>query len=400
MMFFKLLLLSSVLFSQSIHQLQMQENRSRVLSGLDVFVSEHLDLVKGKRVGLVTNHTGIDQSGNNNYEIFMQLDDVDLKAILTPEHGFHGDVADGQIVQNRTEENLPKILSLYGKTRKPTPEMLQGLDVIIYDIQDVGTRFYTYISTLGLVIEAASEADIPVIVLDRPNPLGGIVVDGPIMSKKYMSFVGMYPIPIQYGLTPGELAKMIIGEKWIIYEQKLEVVQMKGWKRSMQFVDTGMIWVHPSPNIPNLETALRYPGLCLIEGTNVSEGRGTENPFTFIGAPWIDSMALIKSLNNKHLNGVNFKPVSFTPVTIPGKALNPKYENELCYGVNIVIEDRIKYDPIKTGVEVIRTLQQLYPDHLEWNDYIYKLWGNDDLLEYDRSVNSFKERSKKYYLYD
>jgi len=203
------------LFGQSIHQLQMDEHRSKVLSGLDVFISDHLEIVKEKRVGLVTNHTGIDQTGKNNYNFFVQNESVDLKVILTPEHGFHGDIADGQYVNDLEKGDLPKILSLYGKTKKPTPEMLKGLDVIIYDIQDVGARFFTYISTLGLVMEAASEAAIPLIILDRPNPLGGKVVDGPSVQKKYVSFVGMYPIPIQYGLTPGELAKMIAGEKWI-----------------------------------------------------------------------------------------------------------------------------------------------------------------------------------------
>ncbi len=388
------------LFGQSIHQLQMDEHRSKVLSGLDVFISDHLEIVKEKRVGLVTNHTGIDQTGKNNYNFFVQNESVDLKVILTPEHGFHGDIADGQYVNDLEKGDLPKILSLYGKTKKPTPEMLKGLDVIIYDIQDVGARFFTYISTLGLVMEAASEAAIPLIILDRPNPLGGKVVDGPSVQKKYVSFVGMYPIPIQYGLTPGELAKMIAGEKWINYEQELIVVKMKGWKRHMQFLDTGMPWVPPSPNISSMETALRYPGLCLIEGTNISEGRGTKNPFQYIGAPWIDSMALVEFLRNKHLEGVSFEPVSFTPFTIPGKAVKPKYEGEMCHGINIIITDRFNYDSINTGKNVIESINHLYPDQFEWNNYIYKLWGNDLLLEYNPFDNGFKELSKKYYLYD
>lgn len=394
------LFLAVFLFGQSIHQLQMEGHRSIVHSGLDVFISEHLEMVKGKRVGLITNHSGIDQNGKNNYEIFMQLVDVDLKAIFAPEHGFFGNISAGQKVDDLKNDHIPKVYSLYGNTRKPTSKMLDGLDVIIYDIQDVGARFYTYISTLGLVMEAAGEAGIPVVILDRPNPLGGEVIDGPTMLLKYMSFVGMYPIPIQYGLTPGELANMIVAENWIGSTPELTVIKMTGWKRNMSFIDTGMPWVPPSPNIPDMETAIRYPGLCLIEGTNVSEGRGTEHPFKYIGAPWIDSSTLIRSLNQKKLNGVSFKIVSFTPISIPGKALDPKFENELCHGIDIHVTDRITYEPVKTGIEIIRSIHQLYPDHFEWNDFIYKLWGTDVLLEYDVTDLSFQHLAKKYYLYE
>lgn len=394
------LFLAVFLFGQSIHQLQMEGHRSIVHSGLDVFISKHLEMVKGKRVGLITNHSGIDQNGKNNYEIFMQLVDVDLKAIFAPEHGFFGNISAGQKVDDLKNDHIPKVYSLYGNTRKPTSKMLDGLDVIIYDIQDVGARFYTYISTLGLVMEAAGEAGIPVVILDRPNPLGGEVIDGPTMLLKYMSFVGMYPIPIQYGLTPGELANMIVAENWIGSTPELTVIKMTGWKRNMSFIDTGMPWVPPSPNIPDMETAIRYPGLCLIEGTNVSEGRGTEHPFKYIGAPWIDSSTLIRSLNQKKLNGVSFKIVSFIPISIPGKAIDPKFENELCHGIDIHVTDRITYEPVKTGIEIIRSIHQLYPDHFEWNDFIYKLWGTDVLLEYDVTDLSFQHLAKKYYLYE
>ncbi len=390
----------SIIFSQSIHQMEMEKYEHQVQTGLDVLINEKLEIIKGKKIGLVTNHTGVDRSGKPNFEILMKLSDVDLKAIFAPEHGFYGNVSRGQIVDDQEQDGLPVIYSLYGKTQKPTLEMFDSLDLIIYDIQDVGARFYTYISTMGLVMEAAGEAKIPIIILDRPNPLGGKNSDGPIMLQQYTSFVGMYPIPIKYGLTPGELATMIIGEKWIGTIPELTVVEMEGWKRNMLFFDTGLPWVQPSPNIPDIETAIRYPGLCLVEGTNVSEGRGTYHPFKYIGAPWINAQQLTVIMNNLNLTGVIFESVSFTPVSIPGRSENPKYKNKECFGVHVIITDKLKYRPVQTGVQLIRTIKKLYPEEFEWNDFIYKLWGIDSLLEYDSRDDGFKQLAKKYYLYD
>ena len=390
----------SIIFSQSIHQMEMEKYEYQVRTGLNVLITEKLEIIKGKKVGLVTNHTGVDRSGKPNFEILMKLSDVDLKAIFAPEHGFYGNVSRGQIVDDQEQDGLPVIYSLYGKTQKPTLEMFDSLDLIIYDIQDVGARFYTYISTMGLVMEAAGEAKIPIIILDRPNPLGGKNSDGPIMLQQYTSFVGMYPIPIKYGLTPGELATMIIGEKWIGTIPELTVVEMEGWKRNMLFFDTGLPWVQPSPNIPDIETAIRYPGLCLVEGTNVSEGRGTYHPFKYIGAPWINAQQLTVIMNNLNLTGVIFESVSFTPVSIPGRSENPKYKNKECFGVHVIITDKLKYRPVQTGVQLIRTIKKLYPEEFEWNDFIYKLWGIDSLLEYDSRDDGFKQLAKKYYLYD
>jgi len=378
----------------------MEKHSSQVQTGLDILINERLDLIKGKKIGLVTNHTGVDRNGQPNYELFLSLKNIYLKSIFTPEHGFFGNVSAGHKVDDiLIDENISGN-SLYGKTRKPTHEMLSGLDVIIYDIQDIGTRFYTYISTLGLVMEAAAEVGIPVIVLDRPNPLSGLTMEGPILDLKHKSFVGMYSIPIHYGLTTGELANMIIGEKWIGTIPELTVVEMEGWNRSMLFFDTGLPWVQPSPNIPDIETAIRYPGLCLVEGTNVSEGRGTYHPFKYIGAPWINAQQLTLIMNNLNLIGVIFESVSFTPVSIPGKSENPKYENEECFGVHVIITDKLKYRSVKTGVQLIRTIKKLYPEEFEWNDFIYKLWGIDSLLEYDSKDESFIKLAKKYYLYD
>ena len=378
----------------------MEKHTSQVQTGLDILINERLDLIKGKKIGLVTNHTGVDRNGQPNYELFLRLKNIYLKSIFAPEHGFFGNFSAGQNIEDQHLKKFPIIYSLYGNTRKPTPEMLDGLDLIIYDIQDIGTRFYTYISTLGLVMEAAGEVGIPVIVLDRPNPLSGLNMEGPILDLKHKSFVGMYPIPIRYGLTAGELAKMIIGEKWISATPELTVVKIKGWKRNLYFNETNLTLIPTSPNIPDIETAVIYPGMCLIEGTNLSEGRGTDHPFQWIGAPWIDGQKLSQIMNKKHLPGIVFEPISFTPITISGKALNPKYENERCDGVYCKILDFRDYNSVSTGVQLIRTIKKLYPEEFEWNDFIYKLWGIDSLLEYDSKDESFKQMANKYYLYE
>ena len=381
--------------------MEMEKYEHQVQTGLDVLINEKLEIIKGQKVGLVTNHTGVDCSGKPNYEILMQLSDVDLRAIFAPEHGFFGKVSRGQKVDDLKQDGLPVIYSLYGKTDKPTPDMFEGLDVIIYDIQDIGARFYTYISTLGLVMEAAAEADIPVIVLDRPNPLNGITIEGPVLDINYKSFVGMYPIPIRYLLTIGELAKMIIGEKWIEHVPKLTVIEMAGWERTMYYDDTGLSWISPSPNIPDLETAILYPGMCLFEGTNVSEGRGTNYPFQYIGAPWIDSSKIIKAIEGKYIPGVVFEPISFIPISIPGKSLKPKFENEKCYGIKIILIENKIYKSVDTAVQLLKIIQELYPEKFQWNDFIYKLWGNGMILEYDEDITkTFANRFSNYFIYD
>ena len=381
--------------------MEMEKYEHQVQTGLDVLINEKLEIIKGKKVGLVTNHTGVDRSGKPNYEILMLLSDVDLQAIFAPEHGFFGNVSRGQKVDDLKQDGLPVIYSLYGKTDKPTPDMFEGLDVIIYDIQDIGARFYTYISTLGLVMEAAAEADIPVIVLDRPNPLNGITIEGPVLDINYKSFVGMYPIPIRYLLTIGELAKMIIGEKWIEHVPKLTVIEMAGWERTMYYDDTGLSWISPSPNIPDLETAILYPGMCLFEGTNVSEGRGTNYPFQYIGAPWINSSKIIKAIEGKHIPGVVFEPISFIPISIPGKSLKPKFENEKCYGIKIILIENKIYKSVDTAVQLLKIIQELYPEKFQWNDFIYKLWGNGMILEYDEDITkTFVKRFSNYFIYN
>ncbi|SVA63382.1 uncharacterized protein METZ01_LOCUS116236, partial [marine metagenome] len=282
-----------------------QENGVR--TGLDVLLEDYSDYLKGKTIGLVTNHTGISRKGEKNYKLFENNPDITLKRIFAPEHGFYGEASAGAKVEyDNQKDSGPEIVSLYGKTRKPTAEMLDGIDLVIYDIQDVGARFYTYISTLGIVMEAAGENGVNVMVLDRPNPLGGEIIEGAILDTAFKSFVGYYPIPTRYALTVGELSQMAVKEGWLSsVPPELIVVTMDGWKRSMFFDDTGLPWVPPSPNIPDLETAIIYPGMCLYEATNVSEGRGTNNPFKQIGAPWMN-YDIAKEMKNCELEGAEF----------------------------------------------------------------------------------------------
>ena len=388
-----LFLLVNILFAQthqSTHQIQSKYyntiasppvDKIPVRTGLDILLDSKIDLITGKTIALVTNQTGIDQNGNPNYKRLMSMDEIKLKVVFSPEHGLFGE-ADKEITYANQIEDLPKVYSLYGSTRKPTKEMLDGIDMIIYDIQDIGARFYTYISTLGLVMEAAAELNIPIIVLDRPNPIRSDIVEGPILDLKYQSFIGKYPIPIRYGWTIGELAEKIILEKWIHPTPKLITIPMEGWNASLWYDETTLPWVKPSPNIPNLETALIYPGMCLLEGTNISEGRGTDKPFKWFGAPWINSKNLSQELNKLKLSGVVFVPKSFTPISIPGVADKPKYENQLCHGLEIRIIDRNKYNSVKTGISVLKKINELYPDFLIIKKTrLNKLWGSDTLLK-------------------
>ena len=375
---------------ESIHQLQSKYYSSissppvdkvHIKTGIDILLDKKQNLIADKRIALVTNQTGVDQYGVANYKRLMDLENTKLEVVFSPEHGIFGET-DKEVTYNDGIKNLPKIYSLYGAVRKPTREMLDGIDIIIYDIQDIGARFYTYISTLGLVMEAAAELNIPVLVLDRPNPIRGDIVEGPILDIEYQSFIGKYPIPIRYGWTVAELAEKIIQENWINPTPQLTVIPMEGWNTSLWYDETTLPWIKPSPNIPNLETALIYPGMCLLEGTNMSEGRGTNHPFQWFGAPWIDSRVLSQKLNNLKLSGVVFVPKSFTPISIPGVADKPKYENQLCYGIEIRVIDRNKFNSVKSGVNILKTINEMYPDSLIIKEKrLNKLWGSDTLLK-------------------
>ena len=376
--------------SSSIHQEQLKHfnnipsppvEKIHVLTGLDVLLEKKQYVVQGKSIALVTNHSGIDRFGNPNFRKLMTMDDVNLKIIFSPEHGLFGEADAGEkISYSEIDLNLPEVISLYGKIRKPSAEMLEGIDLILYDIQDIGARYYTYITTLGLVMETAGELGIPILVLDRPNPIRGDIIEGPVLNLEFKSFVGHYPISIRYGGTVGDLAKMIIKQNWISKAPDLTVIPSEGWDYHLWFDETDLTWTSPSPNMPNLETAIIYPGMCLIEGTNISEGRGTPNPFKWIGAPWIDGRKLAQALNKFNLPGVVFVPITFTPVSIPGKAVNPKFENQKCSGVEVRVVDRNAYRSVDTSVLTLFTLYNMAPEKFEFREkHLNRLWGSNEL---------------------
>jgi uncharacterized protein YbbC (DUF1343 family) len=407
----------------SIHQIELEQHREEparpelqnVRTGLEILLTMEQDRLAGKTVGLVTNHTGVDRDGVPSYRRLMALPGVRLQVIFTPEHGLFGEAAAGETVAYQAPgEKFPRIVSLYGRTRKPTREALTGLDLILYDVQDVGARFYTYISTLGLVMEAAAEAGVPVWVLDRPNPLTTTIVEGPVLKPAYRSFVGYYPIPTRYGMTVGELARMIVGEQWIDPVPVLKVIPMENYRGELWYDETTVPWIPPSPNIPDLETALVYPGMCLLEATNVSEGRGTPHPFRWFGAPWINGRELAMELNRLRLPGVVFRPIQFTPVDLPGKAIDPKYEGKPCSGVEINVVDRDQYRSVPVGIRVLVMLRTLYPDQLvPRREALNRLWGSDELYTalvdgrpaeaimrgYRESLQRFRQKRKPYRLY-
>ncbi len=355
----------------------------RVKTGLDVLVEMDLKPLQGKRVGVVTNQTAVARDGRHIVQILRAHPDVEVAAIFGPEHGWKGAAEGGlTVVDGRDSLTGAPVYSLYGKARKPKREMLEGVDILVFDIQDIGARFYTFISTLGYVLEAGAEYGIPVMVLDRPNPIGD-AVRGPILDPHFKSFVGMYPIPIQHGMTVAELARMIQGEEWIHGAENLElhIVPLEGWHRDLVWTDLDLPWVDPSPNMRNPMEAMTYPGLCLLEGTNISEGRGTEEPFEILGAPWLDSRKLARTLWQGGLDGVTVEPVEYQPVSMPGYSLHPKYEGQTVHGIRVRVLDPYRFDAVAFGVRVIGAIAAQHPDEFSWNSAgrLDRLWGNDAL---------------------
>ena len=321
--------------------------------GIDVLLEQRLDLLRGKRVALVTNATGVDRQLRSDIDRLAAHPDVALVALFGPEHGVRGDVQAGDKVASSRDPGtgLP-VHSLYGEHREPTAAMLAGIDVIVFDIQDVGTRFYTYPYTLAGVMRAAKRAGIPVVVADRPDPLGGLRVEGPVLDPSLASFVGLVPIPLRHGMTLGELALLFNTEFGISAD--LHVVAMEGWRRGEEPLREALPWVPPSPNMPTLDTALVYPGLGLLEGTNVSEGRGTTRPFEMVGAPWVDARALADRLNALRLPGARFRAAWFTPSF-------SKHAGQACGGVQVHITDRAAFRPVRTGIAVLKALHEQHP---------------------------------------
>jgi uncharacterized protein YbbC (DUF1343 family) len=392
--------------------------QSRVKIGAEILIEKHLDLIKGKKIGIVTNHTGILPDGRHIVDVLNGIEGVKIVALFGPEHGIRGEVPDGKSISHGVDAKtgIP-VFSLYGEVKKPTEEMLKDIDVLIFDIQDVGARFYTYISTMSYCMEACAEMGKKFIVLDRPNPIRGVYVDGPILEPRFKSFVGLHPIPVAHGMTVGELAKMFNDEGWLENGVKadLTVVKMENYSRKMWFDQTGLPWVKPSPNMMTLKTAIVYTATCFIEGTNVSEGRGTQHPFEWIGAPWIDGEKLAKELNYYKLPGVKFEPISFTPTDIEKVTVDPKYEGEKCGGVYLNVYDREKFEPVKVGVYILYALKKLYPDKFKWRTAGQdRLWGTDKvrlmidegkkpdeiIKTWEDDVKKFLSIRQKYLLYN
>ncbi len=370
-------------------------------SGADrILENPYLSWIQGKRVGLITNPTGVTSQLNSTWELLAQHPDVDLKALFGPEHGIFGQVQAGGHV---SDSGI--VYSLYGETRTPTAEMLEGVEVLIYDIQDVGVRFYTYISTMYLSMQAAAKHGIPFIVLDRPNPIDGSRVEGPVLKPEQQSFLGLVGLPIRYGMTPGELAGMLNEETNL--GSDLKVVPLSGWHRQRWYDQTALEWILPSPNMPTLTTATLYPGLGLIEGTNLSEGRGTSLPFELVGAPWLRGRELVQRLNRLQLAGVHFRFQTFTPTT-------SKYQGEACQGVQIHILDRSTFQPLEVALHLLNEVHTLHPEQFQWKTaFLDRLVGNSWVREalsdgrpveeivhrWQEELKEFKEVRERYLLY-
>lgn len=394
---------SSTAFSQVTQNKTHRSKQCYVLTGIDVLQRDHFKQLGGQRVGLVTNHTGINRDWISTVQLLSEAKNVQLVALFSPEHGFEGRLDVAKINDARDTSTGLKIHSLYGKTRIPTDEMLVGIDTLVFDIQDIGTRFYTYISTMGNVMEAAAKHDIRVVILDRPNPINGIDVQGPVLDAGSESFVGYHRIAVRHGMTTGELARMFNAELKLNLD--LKIIKIEGWDRNSFYDATGLPWINPSPNMRCLTQALLYPGIGLLETTNLSVGRGTDTPFEIIGAPYIDGVKLAHKLNAAGLSGISFVPIRFTPDS-------SKFKNEQCGGVNFIITNRKTFHPLKTGLELAHTLRLMYPK--EWKtDSLNRLLSHKNTYEslragklieriqadYKTELEAFRTRRKKYLLY-
>lgn len=315
------------------------------------------ELIPSGRIGLVSHSAAVTDHLIDSVSAFLSAG-INLTSLFGPEHGFSSAAADGATVDHAMDPHtgLP-VYSLYGKTKEPTPEMLSGIDTLLIDIQDVGVRFYTYLSTMYYCLTGCAKTHKKVVILDRPNPLNGMAVEGPMLNPSLTSFVGIINIPVRHGLTMGELAGLIVDKQHIPVD--LDVISMQGWSRSMWFDQTGRTWVPTSPGMPHTSTTIVYPGVCFIEGTNLSEGRGTALPFEVIGAPWINEVDLAIRLNNEHFPGVHFRPTVFTPTS-------SKFAGETCKGIQLHVIDRDLFKPVETGLSIIQLIRNVYPEQLRF----------------------------------
>jgi uncharacterized protein YbbC (DUF1343 family)/CubicO group peptidase (beta-lactamase class C family) len=343
----------------STERLALQSKNEPVLAGIDVLAAEGFARLRGRRVGLLTNQTGRSRGGESTIDLLARAPGVKLVALFSPEHGIRGQL-DENVPTERDEKTGLPIHSLYGETLRPTQAMLDGLDTVVVDLQDIGARFWSYPPAIAYFLEEAAKRKLPVVVLDRPNPIGGFEIEGPAQEAGGNRYVGYLPMPIRHGLTLGELVSLFNAEGHIGAD--LSVVPMKHWRRDDWFDETGLAWVNPSPNMRNMVAATIYPGIGAIERTNISVGRGTDTPFEQFGAPWIDAVALSSALNASRLPGVRFYPVTFTPA--PGA----KLEGQLCHGVFVIVTDRDRLRPVRVGLEVAATLSRLYGQQFKLED--------------------------------
>ena len=409
LLYFTILLAIAILF--------VNKNKDEYLSGLDVFKEEKFNSLKNKNIALLINHTSIDNEGNHILKILNNYPDINVEVVFSPEHGLFGLNEAGESVEAQSiNKSKAKVVSLYGKKRKPNNQDLDGVDVLVVDIQDIGSRYYTYISTIKNSINVAKESGVEIVILDRANPLGGAVVAGSMMLDRYTSFVGSMPIPIRHGLTVGELFMLANSEGWL-YDSKddISVIRCKGLSRSNLFNSLGKEWLATSPNIPSFETAFLYSGLCLIEGTNISEGRGTDKPFRIVGAPWLDSSKLLKSLREYNFKGVEVKAVEFTPKSIKGKSSSPKYQDKVCNGISIRVLDYKVFDPIAFSMVLIDQINNNFPNDFKFleSNFINNLYGSSQMKEAvvngkgistlldsnEKDCNTFREIRSNYVIY-
>ena len=331
----------------------------RTTLGSERLFEEEFHLIAGKRVGLITNPSGVDARLRSTADRLHETDGVELAALFGPEHGIRGQAADGVHIASTTDARTGVPLhSLYGKQRQPDDDMLADLDILLFDLQDVGVRFYTFLYTMALAMQACERNGLPFVVLDRPNPIGGVEVEGNLLDPDFASFVGLYPIPVRYGLSVGELATLF--DEVFGIGAELIVVEMRNWKRDRCWEATGLYWTPPSPNMPSIDTAVVYPGTCFLEGTVVSEGRGTAKPFEQLGAPFIDGHQLADHLNALTLPGCLFRPVHFQPT-------NGKHTGRDCQGVQLHVSDRAALLPVRAGLEIVAAIRHLWPDDFTWH---------------------------------
>ncbi len=379
--------------------------------GLETFLSDGAPRTVGRRAGLITNHTGLDHNFRSNVDLLRASDFVELLALFAPEHGIWGDAQAGVKVSGDIDghSGLP-VHSLYGERYSPTRDTLDGLDVLIFDVLDLGVRYATRLSIMAKALEAAATADIDFVVFDRPNPISGEGIEGALLDTRFVSLIGCHPIPVRHGMTVGELARMFAAERgW----PEPVIVPMQGWRREWWFDETGLPWVFPSPNLPTLDSLTLYPGTCLIEGANVSEGRGTTRPFELIGAPWLDPFAFSAEMERQNLPGVAFRPTYFMPTF-------SKHANVSCGGVQIHILDREEMRPVELGIHLLHVLRELDPDAFAWRKGREGKYSLDLLLGSDRprrmldagdsvvqitagweeDASKFEERRRPYLLYD